>query len=236
MIESKIKIRKKFVPAGIEVLYEDRDIVVINKSEGLLSVKANYETEKTAHHLLTTYVNKGNPKGKLELFPVHRLDRETSGVLIFAKSMEIREKFAKQWKNVEKKYVALVSGKLEEKTGIIESYLSDGEDYMVRSVKNPYDGKFARTRYTVIKEGANYSLLEIDLLTGRKNQIRVHLSEKGFPIVGDIKYGKNTKGRLALHAWTIKFKHPFTNEEMKFEAPIPHYFLTYFNVKKGETL
>lgn len=231
--KSKIKIRTKFVPKDITVLYEDRDIIVIDKSEGLLSVKANYETEKTAHHLLTTYVNKGNAKGKVELFPVHRLDRETSGVLIFAKSMAIREKFAKQWKNVDKKYVALVCGKMEEKSGIIESYLAEGPDYMMRSVKNTYDGKFARTKYRVMEEGANYSLVEIDLLTGKKNQIRVHMAEAGHPLVGDIKYGnKNAKGRLALHAWTITFKHPFTDEEMTFEAKIPHYFLTYFNIKK----
>ena len=115
MIKSKIKIRTKYVPEGIKILYEDRDIIVIDKSSGLLSVKAPYEAEKTAHHLLENYVRKGNPKAKINLFVVHRLDRDTSGVLIFAKSLEIREKFAKQWKNVEKKYMALVYGNLTEK-------------------------------------------------------------------------------------------------------------------------
>ena len=216
------------MPEGIKVLYEDRDIIVIDKSSGLLSVKANYETEKTAHHLLTNYVRKGNRKAKIWLFVVHRLDRETSGVLIFAKTLEIREEFARQWKNVEKKYLALVCGNLTEKSGIIESYIAEGDDYKMQSVENPRKGELARTKYKVIKESKNYSLLEIDLLTGKKNQIRVHLSENGHPIVGDIKYGKNTKGRLALHAWSIKFKHPFNNEEMKFETKIPEYFLTYF--------
>ena len=228
MIKSKIKIRTKYVPAGIKILYEDRDIIVIDKSSGLLSVKAPYEAEKTAHHLLENYVKKGNPKAKIKLFVVHRLDRETSGVLIFAKNLEIREKFAKQWKNVEKKYIALVYGNLTEKSGIIESYLAEGDDYKVQSVKNQQDGKFARTKYKVIKESKNYSLLEIDLLTGKKNQIRVHLSEIGHPIVGDKKYRKNAKGRLALHAFSIRFKHPFNNEEMTFETKIPEYFLTYF--------
>jgi len=228
MIKSKIKIRTKYVPAGIKILYEDRDIIVIDKSSGLLSVKAPYEAEKTAHHLLENYVKKGNPKAKIKLFVVHRLDRETSGVLIFAKNLEIREKFAKQWKNVEKKYIALVYGNLTEKSGIIESYLAEGDDYKVQSVKNPEEGKFARTKYKVIKESKNYSLLEIDLLTGKKNQIRVHLSEIGHPIVGDKKYRKNAKGRLALHAFSIRFKHPFNNEEMTFETKIPEYFLTYF--------
>ncbi|MFH1092740.1 MAG: RluA family pseudouridine synthase [Candidatus Omnitrophota bacterium] len=231
MIQSKIKIRTKYMPAGIQILYEDRDIIVIDKSAGLLSVKANYEAEKTAHHLLTNYVRKGNPKAKIELFVVHRLDRDTSGVLIFAKTLAIREKFATQWKNVEKKYLALVHGNLKEKNGIIESYLAEGDDYTVRSVKNPEEGKLARTKYKVIKETNKHSLLEIDLLTGKKNQIRVHLSESGHPIVGDEKYKRNSKGRLALHAWSIKFKHPFNNKEMMFETKIPEYFSTYFKLQ-----
>jgi tRNA pseudouridine32 synthase/23S rRNA pseudouridine746 synthase/23S rRNA pseudouridine1911/1915/1917 synthase len=230
MIKSKIKIRTKYVPAGIKILYEDRDIIVIDKSSGLLSVKANYEAEHTAHHLLTGYVRKGNPKAKINLFVVHRLDRDTSGVLIFAKSYAIREKFAEQWENVEKKYLAVVYGHLAEKSGIIESYLAEGEDYKMQSVKNPKDGDFARTKYKVIKASKNYSLLEIQLLTGKKNQIRVHLSENGHPIVGDKKYKKDAKGRLALHALSIRFKHPFNDEEMTFETEIPEYFSAYFNL------
>ncbi len=229
MIQSKIKIRTKYVPAGIKILYEDRDIIVIDKRSGLLSVKANYEAEKTAHHLLTNYVRKGNPKSKINLFVVHRLDRGTSGLLIFAKSFQIREKFAAQWEHVEKKYIAVVHGTLAEKSGLIESFLAEGDDYKMRSVENSKDGAFARTQYNVIKASKHHSLLEIKLLTGKKNQIRVHLSEHGHPIVGDKKYTKQAKGRLALHAWSIRFKHPFTNEEMTFETKIPDYFLTYFN-------
>ena len=227
--KSKIKIRTKYVPAGIKILYEDRDIIVIDKRSGLLSVKANYEAEKTAHHLLTNYVRKGNPKSKIKLFVVHRLDRDTSGVLIFAKSYSIREKFTAQWEQVEKKYVAVVHGTLAEKSGILESFLAEGDDYKMRSVENPKDGVFARTQYKVIKASKNYSLLEIQLLTGKKNQIRVHLSDKGHPIVGDKKYSKGAKGRLALHALSIRFKHPFTNQEMTFETKMPDYFLTFFN-------
>ena len=219
------------MPAGIKVLYEDRDIIVVDKSSGLLSVKTNYENEKTAYRLLTNYIRKGNPETKLRLFVVHRLDRETSGVLIFAKSMEIREKFAEQWKNIEKKYLAIVHGNLTEESGIIESYLAEGGNYKVRSVKNSQDGKLARTQYKVIQKSKKYNLLEINLLTGKKNQIRVHLSEKGHPIVGDIKYGKDTKGRLALHAWSIKFRHPFNHEVMKFETKIPEYFSSLLRPK-----
>jgi len=223
MIESKIKIRKKFTPRGMQILYDDRDIIIIDKSAGLLSVETDTEKEKTAYNLLTNYVRKGNHKARIKLFAVHRLDRDTSGVLIFAKSLEMREKFADQWKNVEKKYLALVHGHLKEKNGIFESYLADGDDYKVRSVKNPQDGKFARTKYKVLKESEDRSLLEIDLLTGKKNQIRVHLSENHHPIVGDKKYGSSTKGRLALHALSIKFKHPFTNEEMFFLTKRPDF-------------
>ena len=223
MIKSKIKIRTRYVPKGMEILYEDRDIIVINKSSGLLSVKTETETEQTAHNLLTKYIRKGIAKSRIQLFVVHRLDRDTSGVLIFAKTMEIRERFAAQWKNIDKKYLTLINGHLKEKNGIIESYLADGDDYKVRSVKNPQDGKFARTKYKVLKEFKKYSLLEIDLLTGKKNQIRVHLSENGHPIVGDVKYGAPKNGRLALHALSIKFKHPFNNEEMMFVTRTPDF-------------
>lgn len=234
MIKSKIKIRSKYVPAGIHILYEDQDIIVIDKSPGLLSVKARYEKENTAHQLLVNYVKKGNPRAKTNLFVVHRLDRETSGIMVFAKSFKIREKFASQWDAVEKKYLAIVHGKLIQKTGIIESYLAEGKEYIMHSVEDPEKGKLARTKYTVKNESRNYSLLEIDLFTGKKNQIRVHLSELGHPIVGDLKYGENERGRLALHAFSIKFKHPFTNEEMEFETKIPEFFTRYFK-PRGKT-
>ena len=209
----------------MQILYEDRDIIVIDKGPGLLSVETDEEKIQTAHHLLTNYVRKGNPKARINLFVVHRLDYKTSGIMVFAKSLELRENFAKQWKNVKKIYLALVHGHLESTTGIFESYISDGDDFKVRSVANPQDGKFARTRYRLIKKYDKCSLLEIDLLTGKKNQIRVHLSENGNPIVGDKKYGAPSKGRLALHALSIQFKHPFTNEDMKFETPRPHFNL-----------
>lgn len=227
MMESKIPIRKRFVPRGITLLYEDRDILVIDKSAGLLSVKARYESELTAHNLLTQYIRKGNSRATAELFVVHRLDRETSGLLMFAKSLATRETLAAQWTRVEKKYLALVHGTMNPKNGLIESFLADDEDYVVRPVQDPQQGKLARTRYQVIRESNNQSLLEIDLLTGKKNQIRVHLSEQGHPVVGDTKYGppaKGREGRLCLHAWKLKFQHPFTREAMSFEAVIPPCF------------
>lgn len=223
MIKSKIKIRNRFVPKGMKILYEDRDFIIINKSAKLLSVSTETEKEKTALALLTNYVRKGNAKARITLFPVHRLDYDTSGLLIFAKSREIREKFVSQWTEVKKKYLTLIHGHFKKKSDIIESYLTENENFKVYSVKNPQDGKLARTQYTVLKESEEYSLLEIDLLTGKKNQIRVHMLESGHPIYGDTKYGDSKKKRLALHALSIRFRHPFSNEEMFFETAKPDF-------------
>lgn len=231
MIESKIKIRKKYMPKGIKVIYDDRDLIVIHKSSGLLSVETDAVKENTAHYLLTNYIRKGNPKAKAELFVVHRLDRDTSGLLIFAKTAEVLDNFIEQWKDVKKTYTALVHGNLKEKSGIIESYLVENSVYRVRSVMDPDVGEYARTGYKVIKESEDYSLLEIDLLTGKKHQIRVHFSEMGHPVVGDKKYGSDSRGRMALHALSIRFKHPFSNEEMFFETRIPRHFWNYFKYR-----
>lgn len=218
-------------PKGLTVLYEDRDIIVIDKSAGLLTVKAMYEKEKTAHHILTNYIRKGSFKSKKQLFVVHRLDRDTSGVLIFAKSIEAKENLKLQWKNVRKKYVAVVHGVLKEKNGTITTYLAENEDYEVFSVRDSRKGELAITRYQVIKEAKKFSLLEIELLTGKKNQIRVHFSEKGHPIVGDNKYGKKgePKSRLALHSHHLTFRHPHSGKELTFEAELPGFFKSYFD-------
>lgn len=218
-------------PNGLTILYEDRDIIVIDKSAGLLTVKAMYEKEKTAHHILTNYIRKGCFKSKKQLFVVHRLDRDTSGVLIFAKSIEAKENLKLQWKNVRKKYAAVVHGVLKEKNGTITSYLAENEDYEVFSVRDSRKGELAITRYQVIKEAKKFSLLEIELLTGKKNQIRVHFSEKGHPIVGDNKYGKKgePKSRLALHSHHLTFRHPHSGKELTFEAELPGFFKSYFD-------
>ncbi len=218
-------------PNGLTILYEDRDIIVIDKSAGLLTVKAMYEKEKTAHHILTNYIRKGSFKSKKQLFVVHRLDRDTSGVLIFAKSIEAKENLKLQWKNVRKKYAAVVHGVLKEKNGTITSYLVENEDYEVFSVRDSRKGELAITRYQVIKEAKKFSLLEIELLTGKKNQIRVHFSEKGHPIVGDNKYGKKgePKSRLALHSHHLTFRHPHSGKELTFEAELPGFFKSYFD-------
>lgn len=229
----KIKpVPARHMPQGLTILYEDQDLIVIDKSSGLLTVEANYEKEKTAHNILTTYVRRGSSSSTKQLFVVHRLDRETSGVLVFAKSFNAQQNLKRQWGTVKKKYLAVVHGIMAEKSGTISSYLAENEDYEVSSVSDPEKGKLAITRYKVIKESAKFSLLEIDLLTGKKNQIRVHLFEKGHPIVNDDKYSNigKTGGRLALHSQSLTFNHPHSGKRMTFEAKVPCCFGSYFYI------
>ena len=216
----------KHLPRGLEILYEDQDILVVDKPAGLLTVGTETNKFKTASYILTDYVRKGSLKSRNRIFTVHRLDQWTSGVLIFAKSEEVKLHLQAQWEDTEKKYVAVVYGHLAQKKGIITSYLAENKAYVVYSTTNIVKGKLAQTAYRVLKETKRFSLLEINLLTGRKNQIRVHMADKGHPIVGDRKYGRGEDGysRLALHAKLISFKHPTSGERMTFEAKVPIYF------------
>lgn len=218
-------------PQGLTILHEDQDIIVIDKSSGLLTVKANYEKQKTAQQILTDYVRRGSAISTRHIFVVHRLDRDTSGVLVFGKSYKTMEDLKRQWASVTKKYVAVVHGVLSEKSGTITSYLAEDDEYQVSSVRDPERGQLARTRYKVIKETKRFSLLEIELLTGKKNQIRVHLFEKGHPIVNDDKYGSKGRigGRLALHSRYLSFNHPRSGKRVAFEAKVPDYFDTFFD-------
>ena len=217
---------RKHLPKDLEILYEDKDILVINKPAGLLTVRTATTKLKTAHYILTDYVRKGSLKSRKRIFTVHRLDQWTSGVLIFAKSEDAKERLQDNWKQTQKTYVAVVHGQLKPKQGTITSYLFETKNYFVRSTTDKTKGKLAKTAYKVLKEAGQFSLVEIDLLTGRKNQIRVHLADKGNPIAGDRKYGKakDAYKRLALHAKTISFSHPTTSQLMTFEAKLPSCF------------
>lgn len=217
---------KKYQPHGMTILFEDRDIIVVDKVSGLLTMSTESEREKTAYSLLTNYVRKGVHRSRNRIFIVHRLDRDTSGVLVFAKSEDAKRYLQDEWHDFKKTYYAVVRGALVEKEGVITSYLAENKAYKVFSVKGPEQGKFASTGYKVLRESQRFSLLEIDLHTGRKNQIRVHLAEKGHSVVGDEKYGIKEKGvnRLALHATAITLSHPHTHQLMTFEAPAPEYF------------
>jgi len=216
---------------GLDIIYEDSDLIVINKPDGLLSIATDLEKEITAYHLLTEYVRMNNPKNRV--FAVHRLDRDTSGVLIVAKNEKIKLALQDNWSDLVsvRGYMAVVEGRLSEKTGRIQSWLKQTKTMMMYSSDRDGDGLKAITNYQVIKENADFSLLDIQLETGRKNQIRVHMKDIGHNVVGDKKYGAKTNPlrRLGLHAYKLVLKHPFSNEVMSFEAKTPKSFLTLFN-------
>jgi len=211
---------------GLDILYEDRDLLVVNKPAGLLTVKTATERTKTVHYILMDYVRKGSMKSRNRIYTVHRLDQWTSGVLIFAKSEAVKDCLKDRWKETKKTYVAVVHGQLTAKERVITSYLAENTRHVVYSTPDATKGKLSRTAYKVLKEKGQFSLLEIDLLTGRKNQIRVHLADQGHPVVGDRKYGDNKDGfeRLALHSKSICFPHPMRDEQMTVEAKAPDCF------------
>jgi len=216
----------KSLPRGLAILYEDRDILVVDKPAGLLTMGTDTDKKRTAYFVLTDYVRKGYSKSRNRIFIVHRLDRETSGILVFAKNVEAKLRLQEQWKETEKKYLAVVHGRFERKSETITTYLAENKAHFVYSTPDTTKGKLSRTAYTVLKETKDFALLEVDLLTGRKHQIRVHLAGIGHAVVGDEKYGKGDRGhaRLALHARSISFKHPFSGKRVTFETKVPEYF------------
>ncbi|MBC7419823.1 MAG: RluA family pseudouridine synthase [Bdellovibrio sp.] len=230
------KIPKKYQPKGYEILYEDLDLFVGNKSAGFLTVAALWNDKDTIHSALNDFVRKGNARSRKEVYVVHRLDQYTSGVLIFAKSENVQYYLKENWKSTVKHYYAIVHGKLAKKNGTITSYLEEDEDYKVHS-NQAGAGKLAETEYQVLKETQHFSLIKINLLTGRKNQIRVHMADLGHPVVGDPKYGtKDMKKhhQLALHASTIEFTHPHSKKRIKFTAAPPKFFVSLVDYEYAE--
>jgi RluA family pseudouridine synthase len=222
----KKRFTNRNLPRGLKILYEDKDLLVVDKPAGLLTVRTKTEKTRTAHCILTDYVRKGDPRSRNQIITVHRLDQWTSGVLIFAKSEKVKLLLQAQWKDTEKKYIAVAHGQFSQKEGIIASYLAEDKAFVVYSTTDAAKGRFAQTAYKVLKETRRFSMLEVTLLSGRKNQIRVHLADKHHPVVGDRKYGKTGDGyeRLALHSKSISFKHPITRQQMTFETILPGYF------------
>lgn len=216
--------------AGLTILHEDDDIIVISKESGLLSIAADRSDETTAYRQLTEHVRRTDSRNRI--FVVHRLDRDTSGVMMFAKSEEVQQKLQNNWKDQvqERIYVALVEGKVAKEAGTISSWLKESKTLKMYSSPRPGDGQHAVTHYKRLQSNREFSLLEVRLETGRKNQIRVHMEELGHPVAGDKKYGARTRtlGRLGLHARVLSFIHPTTDELMKFETDIPKPFLYPF--------
>ena len=202
------------------ILHEDRDIVVIDKPAGMLTTRTRLKERFTAEEHLNDYIRKGQAKSRKRVYLVHRLDRETSGVMMFAKSEAVAENFRSRWNELTRKdYLARVEGSLDADEGVFESYLRDDPKTMkVASVKDPRFGKFARTQWRRISETDGTTLVEVSLKSGRKNQIRVHFSESGHPIVGDVKYGAKRSSRMFLHSYRLEFKHPFSGRWLEFSS------------------
>ena len=217
----------KYQPKGLTILHEDRDVIVVEKPCGLLTIGTDRDKTRTVHTILNEYVRKGDPRSRNRVYIVHRLDRETSGILVLAKSETAKIFLQEHWQETEKHYLTIVYGELKPKAGTISSYLTENSAFKVYSTPDPALGKLSHTEYTVLKETRGLSLLEIHLLTGRKHQIRVHLSELGHPVVGDKKYGKgnDSYGTLALHAVSLSFTHPVNGKRLTFKTGIPDFFI-----------
>lgn len=215
-----------FYNRRVKLVYEDDDIIVINKGYGLLSMGNDKIKDGTAYSIIREYIKTKDPRNKL--FIVHRLDQHTSGLMVFAKSIEAKEALQHNWNNMvlRRQYVCVVEGKVLQPQGEVRGLLAENSQHIVYVTDDPKVGKPALTRYSMVKSANGYTLLEVELETGRKNQIRVHMKELGHPIVGDRKYGAKTSpiNRLALHAMTLRFVHPITKKLMDFSTPVPNSF------------
>ncbi len=214
---------ESLLPAGLSVLFEDASLIVIDKPENLLSMASASEREKTAYAFLTEYVRRGNRKSSERVWIVHRLDRETSGLMVFAKTEAAKHTLQSDWDNVEKRYLAVVEGKPPADHGVLRSHLDESGPFKVYSAPESERTRLAVTHYRVIKQTTTGALVELTLETGRRNQIRVQLADINCPVIGDQKYGARTNParRLGLHATFLQFRHPVTTEVLKFESVLP---------------
>ena len=236
VIISKTPIHKK-TRSNLPIIFENEEFIVINKPSGLLSIASDKEKGSTAYRMLTDYVQQKDKHNRI--YVVHRLDEDTSGVLMVAKNEKIRDLLQEKWNDLVSKrgYYAIVEGQLKDKSGTVKSYLKKNAQNMMYSSKKAGDGQLAITHYKVMTESDKYSLLDVNIDSGRKNQIRVHLGDLGHHVIGDDKYGNpsNPIKRLGLHAYELVLEHPVSHKIMRFTAPMPKEFLTLFpNYKKQE--
>lgn len=224
IIEIKNNILNKKDKKHIHILYEDNELIVVSKPAGLLTIATDKQEKNTLYNKVREYIKRDNYKNKI--FIVHRLDRETSGIVMFAKNEYIKNILQKNWNTIVKTrhYIAIVSGYMDKKEGIIHTWLTENRNKQVFSTKDKKEGREAITEYKVIEENNQKSLVSIYIKTGRKNQIRVHLKENGYPIVGDTKYGGLKAERMYLHNDKLVFKHPVIGKEMAFEIELPTCF------------
>ncbi|MBR6758529.1 MAG: RluA family pseudouridine synthase [Bacteroidaceae bacterium] len=217
---------KVFKHRRLRIIFEDEYIIAIDKGYGLLSMATQNEKTETAYRIVSDYVKSSDPEG--HIFIVHRLDRDTSGVMIFAKRQRIQEILQRNWNEavIERRYMAVVEGEISPAEGEVKSYLKENAAMQMYSTNDEKNGQLAITQYRTVKSNGRFSLVEVQLQTGRKNQIRVHMHDLGHPIIGDRKYGStcNPIGRVGLHAASLRFKHPITGQMLHFESIIPEKF------------
>lgn len=208
----------------LKIMYEDKYLLIVDKPYHLLTIATDKEFDNTLYHKVYLYLKRKNKNNKV--FIVHRLDYDTSGLIIFAKDINTKNILQTNWSQVKRKYIAIVNGIVQEKEKIIKSYLKETKTNLVYSTNDKKNGLIAITSYKEIISSDKYSLLEIEIKTGRKNQIRVHLKDIGHSILGDKKYGiKDKEKRMYLHAYYLKFKHPITNHMIELELDVPKDFL-----------
>ncbi len=225
----QIELDKKTRPgvtldSGIRILYEDGDVIVIHKPTGLIAVPSEEARHGTAYNEVSAYLHSQHPGWRCRLHVVHRIDKPTSGILLFAKSSQARAWFLDNWKRVDKRYLAVVEGAPDPPAGTVRSHLTDNDETMhVSSGPQTAESRLAITHYSTLRTHGPYALVECQIETGRKNQIRVQMAEIGHPVVGDVKYGKGRGpcARLALHAWRIAFPHPRDGRRIEVESEFP---------------
>lgn len=226
---SRHKRSTELISKYIKIVYEDKDLIVIEKNSGILSMAATHH-QFCVKTILDEYFKKRHFKCTAHV--VHRLDRDTSGLMMYAKNIEVKKILEDNWHDIvyDRRYVAVLCGKMQQEGGTVHSWLKDNKAFITFSSPTDNGGKEATTHYHRLQQNENFTLCEMRLETGRKNQIRVHMNDLGFPVAGDEKYGngRNPIGRLALHAYRLNFYHPVTGELMKFETPIPTPFLNVF--------
>ena len=209
----------------LDILYEDKFVIIVNKPSNLLTVATDKEKDRTLYSYVYDYLKQKNKNNKV--FIVHRLDKDTSGIVIFAKDEKTKFYLQDNWDKFKRNYVAVVNGKVEKSKGVLKSYLQETKTHLTYSV-NDKNGKLAITEYEKVLENKEYTMISLNLKTGRKNQIRVQLADMGNPIVGDKKYGikKDPIRRMALVANTLEFIHPKTKEKILIDIDIPNSFIS----------
>ena len=211
----------------VKLVYEDNDIIVIDKGYGVLSTAAGKPSDDTVYNIVKKYARRFS--NKAAVYVVHRLDRDTSGLMLLTRTKQARDKLISNWNNmvIDRKYVAIVEGKVEQNEGTVKSFLAENPDtYEMYSTTDKKLGRLAVTRYRVVKQGSRFAMVELEIKTGRKNQIRVHMHDLGNPVSGDRKYGGHPSpiNRIALHATTLTIVHPTTGKAVTFTSPSPENF------------